>query len=134
MKQLITIFKNLGTIIILSFQIAYVATIDYIRPHDKPKPKHLDTKNKTATSNNVSSNNEPLKDVCWDSSELRRHKPLYKRTRRLDVSSNKEHEVVHERPHYKWNSVYSILCSVYYVIWISVYYVGEGGLTAILLW
>ena len=113
MKQLITIFKNLGTIIILSFQIAYVATIDYIRPHDKPKPKHLDTKNKTATSNNVSSNNEPLKDVCWDSSELRRHKPLYKRTRRLDIdidvssnneplrSSNNEHEVVHERPHYK---------------------------------
>ena len=47
MKQLITIFKNLGTIVILLFQIAYVATIDYMRPYDKPKPKQSDTKNKT---------------------------------------------------------------------------------------
>ena len=39
MKQLITIFKNLGTIVILLFQVAYVATIDYIRPHDNAKPK-----------------------------------------------------------------------------------------------
>ena len=47
MKQLITIFKNLGTIVILLFQIAYMATIDYIRPHDNAK----NTKNKTASHN-----------------------------------------------------------------------------------
>jgi hypothetical protein len=39
MKQLITIFKNLGTIVILLFQIGYVSIIDYIRPHDNTKPK-----------------------------------------------------------------------------------------------
>ena len=82
MKHIITIFKNLGTIVILLFQIGYVSIVDYIRPHDKPKPKQTDTKNKTATSNNVSSNNEPLKDVCWNSEEWK-------------------DEVVHERPHYK---------------------------------
>ena len=79
MKHIITIFKNLGTIVILLFQIAYVATIDYIRPHDKP---NKDTKNKTVTKKDVSSNNEPLRDVCWNSEEWR-------------------DEVVHERPHYK---------------------------------
>ena len=66
MKHIIEIFRNLGTIVILSLEIIYIAIIDYIRPHDKPKP---DTKNKTVTSH--------------------------------DVSSNNEHEVVHERPHYK---------------------------------
>ena len=79
MKQLITIFKSLGTIVILLFQIAYVAIIDYMSTFDNPKPKQTDTKNKTATSNNVSSNN---KDVCWNSKEWK-------------------DEVVHERPHYK---------------------------------
>ena len=73
MKHIITIFKNLGTIVILLFQIGYVSIVDYIRPHDNAK----DTKNKTATSNH-----EPLKDVCWNSKEWR-------------------DEVVHERPHYK---------------------------------
>ena len=73
MKHIITIFKNLGTIVILLFQIGYVSIVDYIRPHDNAK----DTKNKTTTSNN-----KPLKDVCWNSKEWR-------------------DEVVHERPHYK---------------------------------
>ena len=78
MKHIITIFKNLGTIVILLFQIAYVSIIDYMSLFDNTK----DIKNKTATSNNVSSNNEPLRDVCWNSEEWR-------------------DEVVHERPHYK---------------------------------
>ena len=78
MKHIITIFKNLGTIVILSLSIVYVAIIDYMSLFDNTK----DTKNKTATSNNVSSNNEPLRDVCWNSEEWR-------------------DEVVHERPHYK---------------------------------
>ena len=73
MKHIITIFKNLGTIVILLFQIGYVSIVDYIRPHDNAK----DTKNKTATSNH-----KPLRDVCWNSEEWR-------------------DEVVHERPHYK---------------------------------
>ena len=50
MSTIIKIFKNLGTIVILLFQISYVAIIDYIRPHDKPKPKQSDTKNKTTYS------------------------------------------------------------------------------------
>ena len=58
MSTIIKIFRNLGTIVILLFQIGYVSIIDYIRPYDKPKPKQSDTKNKTATE----------KDVCWNSS------------------------------------------------------------------
>jgi len=77
MSTIIEILRNLGTIVILLFQIGYVSIVDYIRPYDKPKPKQSDTKNKIATSNN-----EPLKDVCWDSKEWK-------------------DEVVHERPHYK---------------------------------
>ena len=82
MKHIITIFKNLGTIVILLFQIGYVSIVDYIRPYDKPKPKQSDIKNKTTTSNN-----EPLRDVCWDSSEY--------------SIEDENIEVVHERPHYK---------------------------------
>ena len=77
MSTIIEIFRNLGTIVILLFQIGYVSIVDYIRPYDKPKPKQSDTKNKTTTSNN-----EPLRDVCWDSKEW-------------------GDDVVHERPHYK---------------------------------
>ena len=90
MSTIIEILRNLGTIVILLFQIGYVSIVDYIRPQDNAKPKQSNIKNKTAS-----------KDVCWDSSKYSKSKPLYKRTRRLDVSSNKEHEVVHERPHYK---------------------------------
>ena len=87
MKHIITIFKNLGTIVILLFQIGYVSIIDYMSTFDKPKPKQSDTKNKTVTKKDVSSNNEPLRDVCWDSSEY--------------SIEDENIEVVHERPHYK---------------------------------
>ena len=70
MSTIIEILRNLGTIVILLFQIGYVSIVDYIRPYDKPKPKQSDTKNKTAS-----------RDVCWDSKEWR-------------------DDVVHERPHY----------------------------------
>ena len=82
MSTIIKIFRNLGTIVILLFQIGYVSIVDYMSTFDKPKPKQSDTKNKTVTKKDVSSNNEPLRDVCWDSEEWR-------------------DEVVHERPHYK---------------------------------
>ena len=81
MSTIIKIFKNLGTIIVLSLSIVYVAIVDYMNLFSPHSP-HKDTKNKTATSNNVSSNNEPIRDVCWNSEEWR-------------------DEVVHERPHYK---------------------------------
>ena len=58
MSTIIKIFRNLGTIVILLFQIGYVSIVDYIRPYDKPKPKQSDTKNKTAAE----------RDVCWNSS------------------------------------------------------------------
>ena len=80
MKHIITIFKNLGTIMILLFQIGYVSIVDYIRPYSPHKDK--DTKNKTATSHGISSNHKPLRDVCWNSEEWK-------------------DEVVHERPYYK---------------------------------
>ena len=75
MSTIIKIFKTLGTIVILSLSIVYIAIVDYMSLFDNTK----DTKNKKATSNNVSSNN---KDVCWNSEEWK-------------------DEVVHERPHYK---------------------------------
>ena len=71
MKHIITIFKNLGTIVILLFQIGYVSIVDYIRPHDNAK----DIKNKTAPHQYT-----PIDKVTKS----------YKRTRRLDVSSNNE--------------------------------------------
>ena len=70
MKHIITIFKNLGTIVILLFQISYVSIIDYIRPHDNAK----NTKNKTASPH--------TKDVCWNSEEWKdevvHERPHYK--------------------------------------------------------
>ena len=71
MSTIITIFKNLGTIVILLFQIAYVSIIDYMSTFDNPK---TNTKNKTASPH--------TRDVCWNSEEWK-------------------DEVVHERPHYK---------------------------------
>ena len=59
MKHIITIFKNLGTIIVLSLSIVYVAIVDYMSLFSPHSP-HKNTKNKTATSH--------TKDVCWDSS------------------------------------------------------------------
>ena len=55
MGTIITIFKNLGTIVILLFQIVYVSIVDYLSTFDNSKTS---TKNKTVTK----------KDVCWDSS------------------------------------------------------------------
>ena len=69
MKQLITIFKNLGTIVILLFQIAYEATIDYLSTSDNTK----NTKNKTAPHQYT-----PIDKVTKS----------YKRTRRHDASSD----------------------------------------------
>jgi hypothetical protein len=74
MKHIITIFKNLGTIVILSFQIVYVSIIDYMSLFDKTS-----TKNKTATSHTKTLKK---RDVCWNSEEWK-------------------DEVVHERPYYK---------------------------------
>ena len=65
MSTIIKIFKNLGTIVILSLSIVYVAIVDYMSLFSP----HKDTKNKTVTSHGVNSNNEPLRDVCWDSSK-----------------------------------------------------------------
>ena len=69
MSTIITIFKNLGTIVILLFQISYVSIIDYIRPHDNAK----NTKNKTAPHQYT-----PIDKVTKS----------YKRTRRHDASSD----------------------------------------------
>ena len=71
MSTIIEIFRNLGTIVILLFQIAYVSIIDYMSTFDNPK---TNTKNKTASPH--------TRDVCWNSEEWK-------------------DEVVHERPHYK---------------------------------
>jgi len=77
MKQLITIFKNLGTIVILLFQIGYVSIIDYIRPHDNAKPKH--------------SKFSPIRKIdLTKETVFVKHKPLYKRTRRHDKPKPKQ--------------------------------------------
>ena len=81
MNTIIKIFKNLGTIVILSFQIIYVSIIDYIRPH-----KDKDTKNKTTSDQYT-----PIRKIDLTKERVFvPHKPLYKRTRRHDVSSNNE--------------------------------------------
>ena len=41
MSTIIKIFKNLGTIVILLFQIAYEATIDYLSTSDNSKKTKL---------------------------------------------------------------------------------------------
>ena len=85
MSTIIKIFKNLGTIVILLFQIGYVSIVDYIRPYDKPKPKQSDTKNKTATE----------RDVCWNSSD-------YSMKDEQQESIERSHRMVEwsENPHY----------------------------------
>ena len=84
MNTIIKIFKNLGTILILLFQVAYMATIDYIKPHSPHKDK--DTKNKTTSDQYT-----PIRKIDLTKERVFvPHKPLYKRTRRLDVSSNNE--------------------------------------------
>ena len=62
MSTIIKIFKNLGTIVVLSLSIVYVAIVDYMSLFSPHSP-HKDTKNKTATSHT-----KTLRDVCWDSS------------------------------------------------------------------
>ena len=82
MKQLITIFKNLGTIVILLFQIGYVSIIDYIRPHDNAK----NTKNKTTSDQYT-----PIRKIdLTKETVFVKHKPLYKRTRRHDKPKPKQ--------------------------------------------
>ena len=85
MSTIIKIFRNLGTIVILLFQIGYVSIVDYIRPYDKPKPKQTDTKNKTATE----------RDVCWNSSD-------YSMKDEQQESIERSHRMVEwsENPHY----------------------------------
>ena len=78
MSTIIKIFKNLGTIVILLFQIAYVATIDYIRPHDNAK----NTKNKTTPHQYT-----PIDKVTKS----------YKRTRRHSMKDEQDESV--ERSH-----------------------------------
>ena len=81
MSTIIKIFKNLGTIVILLFQIGYVSIVDYIRPH-----KDKDTKNKTTSDQYT-----PIRKIDLTKERVFvPHKPLYKRTKRLDVSSNNE--------------------------------------------
>ena len=94
MSTIITIFKNLGTIVILLFQIGYVSIIDYMSLFDKPKPKQSDTKNKTVTKKDVSSNNEPLRDVNFN--------PNTKTISEKQESLERSHRMVEwsENPHY----------------------------------
>ena len=83
MKHIITIFKNLGTIVILLFQIAYEATIDYLSTSDNTK----NTKNKTAPHQYT-----PIDKVTKS----------YKRTRRHTTHSMKdEQDESVERSHKK---------------------------------
>ena len=81
MSTIITIFKNLGTIVILSLSIVYVAIIDYMSLFDNTK----DTKNKTATE----------RDVCWNSSD-------YSMKDEQQESIERSHRMVEwsENPHY----------------------------------
>ena len=80
MKHIITIFKNLGTIVILLFQIAYEATIDYLSTSDNTK----NTKNKTAPHQYT-----PIDKVTKS----------YKRTRRQpdDVNFNPNTKTISEK-------------------------------------
>ena len=70
MKHIITIFKNLGTIVVLSLSIIYVAIVDYMNLFSP----HKDTKNKTASPH--------TRDVCWNSEEWKdevvHERPYYK--------------------------------------------------------
>ena len=90
MSTIITIFKNLGTIVILLFQIAYVTIIDYMSTFDNPKPKQTDTKNKTATE----------RDVCWNSSD-------YSMKDEQQESIERSHRMVEwsENPHYTTTNI-----------------------------
>ena len=69
MSTIIKIFRNLGKIVILLFQIVYVSIIDYISPYNKPKPKH--------------SKFIPIRKIDLTKERVFvPHKPLYKRTKR----------------------------------------------------
>jgi hypothetical protein len=72
MSTIIKIFKNLGTIVILLFQIVYVSIVDYLSTLDNSKKTKLNPHQYTSTQqpHGVSSNHK--------------HKPLYKRTKRHD--------------------------------------------------
>ena len=99
MSTIIKIFRNLGTIVILLFQIGYVSIVDYIRPHDNAK----DIKNKTAPHQYT-----PIDKVTKSYKRTRRHssnnEPLRKR---VPISEEQEslersHRMVEwsENPHY----------------------------------
>ena len=77
MSTIIKIFKNLGTIVILLFQIVYESIVDYIKPHDNAKPKH----NKFIGIRKIDLTKERV---------FVPHKPLYKRTRRQDKPKPKQ--------------------------------------------
>ena len=96
MKHIITIFKNLGTIMILLFQIGYVSIVDYIRPYDKPKPNeddvakslgHMDEGGKFITRSK-------LNNKVFDELSKLKKSDIIERYRNL------EDDVVHERPIY----------------------------------
>ena len=88
MKHIITIFKNLGTIVILLFQIAYEATIDYLSTSDNTK----NTKNKTAPHQYT-----PIDKVTKSYKRTRRqetHEPRYTTQDEQDESIEKSHKMV----------------------------------------
>ncbi len=86
MSTIIKIFKNLGKIVILLFQIVYVSIVDYLSTFDNSSPhKDKDTKNKTVTK----------KDVCWDSSysmENEEQESLKRSYRMVEWSENPHYE------------------------------------------
>ena len=96
MSTIIEIFRNLGTIVILLFQIGYVSIIDYVSTFDKPKPNeddvakslgHMDESGKFITRSKL--NNKVFDEL----SKL-------KKSDIIEKYRNLEDEVVHERPHY----------------------------------
>jgi len=52
MNTIIEIFRNIGKIVILLFQIIYESIIDYINSYNKPKPKHNNPLYKRTKRNN----------------------------------------------------------------------------------
>ena len=80
MSTIIEIFRNLGTIVILLFQIVYVSIVDYMSTFDNAK----NTKNKTAPHQYT-----PIDKVTKS----------YKRTRRHTTQDEQDESI--ERSHKK---------------------------------
>ena len=93
MSTIIEIFRNLGTIVILLFQIGYVSIIDYVSTFDKPKPNEDDVAKSLGHDGKYITRSK-LNNKVFD--EL---SPLTK-SDIIEKYRNLEDEVVHERPHY----------------------------------